>query len=139
MKHIRKYNESKDDIHLLDDIFIDLIEDWEAKRVKAPPQYDFNTYYEISIPVPSMVNNPRELGVDKSLVEYLDSYIDKSSKLVDLCNDIKVCLKRVESFFPGSKIEYSVVVIDASSSPIVSDVRKFIKIEVYNFTKNKND
>jgi hypothetical protein len=126
MKYLRKWNESKDDIHLLDDIFIDLIENWDAKEVKLSSQYDSHPYYEIMIPMPSMVNNPRELGVDRSLVEYLDSYIDKSSKLVDLCNDIKVCLKRVESFFPGSKIEYMV---------IVQETKKFIKIEIYNFTK----
>ena len=127
MKHLKRYNESKEDIRTLSEIFLELTEDWSAKEVKAPSQYDYHSYYEIMIPVPSMVNNPRELGVDKSLVEYLDSYIEKSTRLQDLCQEIKVCLRRVESEFPQAKIEYSV---------IANDTNRFIKIGIFRFEKN---
>lgn len=136
MKHLKKYNQSKvnedssylnhEDINLLNEIFIVLVEDWGAKPIKLPSHYDYHSYYEIMIPVPSMVNTPRELGVDKSLVEYLDSYIEKSSKLQDFCNEIKVCLKRVESFISNAQIEYSVVVNESVKS---------IRIEIYHFEK----
>lgn len=128
MKNLKTYKVFESQIHLLDDIFIDLIENWGAKEVKLPSQYDSHSYYEIMIPVPSMVNTPRELGVDRSLVEFLNSYIEKSSRLQEFCNEIMVCLKRVESFFPDVKIAYSVVVNDSTRS---------IKIEIYKPTIKK--
>ena len=127
MKHLRKYNESNEGFLSIHYIFLNLIEDWGAKEVKLSAQYDSHPYYEIMVPVPSIVNNPRELGVDRSLVEYLDSYIEKSSRLQEFCNEIKVAMRRVEGEFPGVKIGYSVVV--------VNDDKKWIKLEIYNFTK----
>jgi hypothetical protein len=73
-----------------------------------------------------MVNTPRELGVDKDLVEFLDSYIQKSSRLQEFCKEIKVSIKRVEMEFPQVKIGYSF---------FVNDDRRWIKLEIYNFTK----
>ena len=125
MRHLKKYNESNEGFLSIHYIFLNLIEDWNAKEVKLPPQYS-HPYYEIMVPLPSMVNTPRELGVDKDLVEFLDSYIQKSSRLQEFCNEIKVSIKRVEMEFPQVKIGYSV---------FANDDRRWIKLEIYNFTK----
>jgi len=128
MRYLKKYNESKDDIVYLHQIFADLIEDYGAKHVKIPPQYNTHSYYEISIPEISIKNSPRENGVSRNLDEYLDSYIEKTEKVVKLCNEIKSCINRIRDSFPNVKIEYSVIVNSDTN-------RRDIRLEIYDFDK----
>lgn len=126
MKHLKKYNESKDDMEHLHQIFADLIEDYGARYVEIPDGHDFNSYYEIMIPEPNMKNSPRERGSTKNLDGYLDSYIEKTGKMISLCNEIKSCTNRIKDSFPNAKIEYSVIWNSDAD-------RKTIRLEIYDF------
>jgi len=128
MKHLKKYNESKEDMEYLHQIFADLIEDYDARYVEIPEEYDYHSYYEILIPEPNMKNAPRQDGVDKSLEEYLDSYIEKSQNMVKLCNEVKSCIGRIKDAFPNARVEYNIIASDAL--PYLSS--RTIRIEVYN-------
>ena len=67
-------------------------------------------------------------GVDKSLEEYLDSYIEKSQNMVKLCNEVKSCIGRIKDAFPNARVEYNIIASDAL--PYLSS--RTIRIEVYN-------
>lgn len=128
MKHLKSYNESKDDIIYLHQIFADLIEDYGAKYVEIPDGHDFNSYYEINIPEPNMKNAPRLDGVKRDIDGYLDTYIEKSERMISLCKEIKSCIARIKDSFPNANVEYSVVVNSDTGS-------RRVRIEVYNFDK----
>lgn len=131
MKHLKRYNESKEDMEYLHQIFADLIEDHGARYVEIPAGHDFHSYYEIVIPEPNIKNSPRENGVDKNLDGYLDSYIKKSERMINLCNEIKSCINRIKDSFPKANIEYTVT--------WNSDIdKRTIRIEVYNFDENRS-
>ena len=125
MKHLKRYNESKENIEHLHHIFADLIEDWGAEHVEIPETHDTHSYYEIVIKEPNMKNTPRQDGVDKNLEEYLNSHIEKSEKMIQFCNEIKSCLDRIKDAFPKCKAIYSVIVNQDESS-------RSIRIEIYN-------
>jgi hypothetical protein len=132
MKHLKRYNESKEDMEYLHQIFADIIEDYGARYVEIPAGHDFHSYYEIVIPEPIMKNSPRESGVDKNIDEYLDSYIEKSEKMIELCKEIKTCINRIRDEFTDVNIEYSVTVNNSDLD------RRTIRIEVYNFDENRS-
>lgn len=128
MKHLKRYNESKDDMVYLNQIFADLVEDYDAKYIELPPQYNTHSYYEISIPEISIKNSPRENGVDRNIEEYLDSYIEKTEKVAKLCNEIKSCINRIKDAYPNVRIDYSIIVNSDTS-------RRHIRLEIINFDK----